>query len=90
MHHLPTCPKRCVNPAHLELLSKIEHAKVHGALAQRGFGHRNFKIGPDEVVGIRAAYAAGGLTQTEVGKLYGISQCHVSEIVRRVQWAHVP
>jgi hypothetical protein len=29
LHHRPTCPKHCVNPRHLERLTRSEHTKLH-------------------------------------------------------------
>jgi hypothetical protein len=42
-----------------------------------------------DVVVIRQA-AANGETQSNIGERYGITQAHVSEIVLRKSWKHVP
>ena len=47
------------------------------------------KITADIVRMIRARYAAGGITQEQLGAAYGISRRQVSGIVRRTEWSHV-
>lgn len=38
---------------------------------------------------IRRIYAAGGISQRELGKKFGITQVTTGEIIRRVIWSHV-
>lgn len=45
-----------------------------------------FKVTREQAAEIRARYAAGGVSQFVLAGEYGISQPHVSEIVRKVSW----
>ncbi len=46
-------------------------------------------ITDDDVRNIRSRYAAGGVTQKELAKEYGISKSNVSCIVLRQTWTHI-
>jgi len=48
------------------------------------------KLTAAEVSELRARYAAGGVTQTELAREFHIVQPIVSDIVRRKFWRHVP
>lgn len=54
-----------------------------------GSKHPNAKLSEKQVVEIRLRYAAGGVTQRELGREYGIHRAVVSLIVRRKRWKHV-
>lgn len=72
------------------LVSMIVHGKertknhrsksilMHPALSR----NRNYKVSDENVEAIRSAYAAGGVTQSELARAYGISQTAVSLFVR--------
>ena len=59
---------------------------THGTLA-KGERHGNAIITEATASAIRAEYAAGGVTQTELAAKYHVSQPLVSCIIRRVLWA---
>lgn len=48
------------------------------------------KVTTEQVLAMRAAYAAGSVTQGELGEQYGITRKAVSMIVRGKNWAHLP
>jgi len=48
------------------------------------------KLDDDRVRTIRAEYARGGFTQTQIARRHGVSQAFVSNILRRRTWRHVP
>lgn len=56
----------------------------------RGEGIGNSKLTEENIVEIRARYAAGGVTQEMLGVKFGVSQVLVGLIVRRRIWKHVP
>lgn len=56
----------------------------------RGERRHNAKTTADDVVAIRVRYAAGGITQEQLGFEYGLSRRQVSGIVNRTEWRHVP
>jgi hypothetical protein len=87
LHHCDNKP--CVNPAHLYTGTDSDNARdavERGRLNPRhGRLNPNAKLTRDDVEAILAA-VAGGETQTSVARRYGISQPHVSELVRGVSW----
>lgn len=54
----------------------------------RGEDHGVAKLTEDQVMEIRARYA-GGMTQVELAEEFEISQPTISQVVRRLTWAHV-
>lgn len=94
MHVCHSCDNSsCVNPRHLFL---GDHALNMQDKARKGRAHRpaggangRSKITDDIVREIRERLACGGITQSALAAEYGIAQCSVSEIVRRVTWRHV-
>jgi hypothetical protein len=60
----------------------------HGTLA---WGTRNGRVGLSEgdVREIRSRYSSGGATQCRLADEYGISQTHISDIIRRRVWARL-
>lgn len=65
------------------------HAFKIGLIDKKGEKSHNAKLKEPQVLQIRAKYRAGGYTQKAIGKEYGISRRHVSDIVNRVCWAHI-
>lgn len=66
--------RRCVNPDHLALGTKWMRAnppRLTAALAEE----------------IRRRYAAGGITQLELGEEYGVSRGMIGMIIARKRWA---
>lgn len=84
-----TCDNaRCINPEHLIIGSQYDNVQD---MKKRGRApihekHGMCKLKPEEVEAIRKRYAEGGISQRELGKLYGIAQSQVSNIVRLQQW----
>lgn len=95
-----TCDVRlCVNPAHLFLGTPRENtldAVRKGRLVQqarpermqRGSRHHQSKLDEGQVAAIRKLHA-GGLSQSELGRRYGVSGAMVGYIVKRRFWRHV-
>lgn len=78
----------CVNPAHLR--ADTQAANVHESARKgrkRAWGVQ--KLDAETVYAIRAAVSAGAL-QKDIAEVYGISRNHVSSIVNRKVWAHLP
>ena len=74
----------CCNPAHLFLGTPRDNRRDCAAKG-RVTAWKAVVTKADTLV-IRAAYAAGGVTQAELGRQFGISQTSVSCIVRRKTW----
>lgn len=86
----------CCNPNHLSLgthtqnmADMYEKGRDNHAKNARGEYHGNAKLTAEKVREIREL-GRQGMLQREIGKLYGIGQVHVGEILRRVSWKHVP
>lgn len=50
--------------------------------ATRGTGHPNAKLTEADVLAIRELYAAGGISQREIGERYGVTQASISSVIR--------
>lgn len=87
---------RCVNPKHLFLGTQDDNmadmARKGRNLDHRprvkGEGHPLHKLSSDDVAEIRRVYAAGGVTQRELGKRFGVSQARVQMIVTGKGWRY--
>ena len=87
----------CCNPFHIydgtaldnARDREVRHRQDHLASVIRGSGHANAKLTEHEVLEIRRRYAAGEADQYVLAQRFGISQQHISDIVRRKRWAHL-
>jgi hypothetical protein len=61
----------------------------HGT-ASRGAQNGRAKLSAGDVRAIKAEYAAGVGSQSQIGARYGVNQGTVSKIVRMDRWAHLP
>lgn len=52
-----------------------------------GWATPNAQLTPEQVVEIRARYAAGGVRQRDLGAEYGVVQAQISRIIRGERWA---
>lgn len=92
-----SCDNRaCVNPAHLWLGTNAENmadmarkGRRRGIAGTSGENCGAAKLTESQVREIRRRYAAGGVSQRQLGAEYGVSQMPISYIVRRVTWKHV-
>lgn len=55
----------------------------------RGDRNRNSRFTAEQVLDIRARYAAGGVSQRRLAADHGVSQAAISKIVRRENWSQV-
>jgi len=53
---------------------------------QAGEMHPRHKLSEEQVLEIRELYRDGIMSQSEIAKKYGVSQCRVSLIVNRKSW----
>jgi hypothetical protein len=85
----------CCNPRHLFLGTRADNmhdmdAKGRRVTAdRRGEAHGYAKLTDGIVRDIRALYAKGAISQTELGRLYGVTQAQISSIVLRKSWSHI-
>ena len=94
MYVLHKCDvRKCVNPDHLFLGSHADNMrdKAKKGRVVKLFGERSgrAKLTESDVLQIRKAYAAGGVTQQELADQYGVTKALVGQVVRRVVWPHI-
>jgi hypothetical protein len=63
--------------------------RVHPERAPRGERNRHAKLTEEKVRRIRAIAALGVLSQSLLGRMYGITHVNVRSIVTRETWRHV-
>lgn len=59
---------------------------LHPEKRPRGERHGNAKLTSEQVEEIRRIYAGGGVTQKEIGKMFGMSNQEISNIIRGAYW----
>ena len=83
-HHCDN--KLCVNPDHIFIGAQADNVadmiKKGRANWRRGEAHYAVKLTDAQVRALRRAYATGVISQEALGRKYGISQTHVSALVR--------
>lgn len=75
----------CVRPDHLRIGTLKDNTQ--DMLAKNR--HKIEKLTPDQVQEIRARYATGDITQTELAGQYGVSTALVSSIITRKIWTQI-
>lgn len=88
-HHCDN--KKCCNIKHLFLGTQQDNVDDYNSKGLRNVkGTRNSsaKITEEDVVEIRRLYSKG-LTQANIGFMFGIRQGHISRIVRGENWSHL-
>jgi hypothetical protein len=88
--HAPViCHRRdCVAALHLRWATRKEQSedKRRDGTSLNGEQHGQAKLTAAQVREIRTRYAAGGVTQQELGEEYGVLQASISKIVLRKKW----
>lgn len=81
----------CINIRHLYLGDHKQNAKDRSD-AGVGWGERHSHniLTESQVIEIRRLYAAGGITQKELGRRYGTCRSNISLIVRGEGWSRTP
>ena len=66
----------------------MQHAYDAG-LKQKGEKHYRAKLNEDQVLEIRRLYKTGDYTYRALGKMFGVDNSHISNIVNRKIWVHI-
>lgn len=75
---------------HPERLSRGEsHYSHQHPEVRQGERNGNSKLTAPQVLEIRARYAAGDISQSQLGREYGVPQTQISRIVRHQAWRHI-
>lgn len=81
--------KSCFRPDHTRYGSYVDNARdafERGETSGLGETHCKAKLSAGEVSEVRELYFTSGMTQAQVGLIYGVSQSTVSEIARGRHW----
>jgi len=94
LHVLHKCDNPpCVNPNHLFLgtvKDNLQDASKKGKFYHRkGEGNGHTKVSESDVKKIREAFKSKSRTQVQLASEFGLTQGHVSSIIRGVSWSHV-
>lgn len=89
MHRCDNPP--CVNPAHLRLGSQLDNIRDRDRKGRtsRGRDRPNSKLFDVTVWYIKARYAMGGKTISDLAREFGVSRSVVSRIVSGKSWSHI-
>lgn len=82
----------CVNPEHLFLGSQSDNtqdAYDKGRASRKGEKGGRTILNDEKVVEIRAKYAEGKYSKTELGKQYGVNCMTITCIINRKSWSHL-
>lgn len=88
--------RKCGNPAHLfagtrydNLHDMIDKGRADHTKNKKAQDHGMAKLTNDQVKEIRRIYDNGDMTQTELGKRYGVTHYAIYRIVHRLNWHSV-
>lgn len=84
----------CVNPAHMFIGTKSDNShdrdrKGRRAPVLKGSAVKTSKLLETDIPEIRGL-AASGVTHDEIAIRFGVCRQHISDIVSRQKWAHIP
>lgn len=81
----------CTNPKHLRWATRLENAadRLKHGTANQGGRHGMSKLTESDVRRIRNL-AASGVYQSKIAEEYGLSGGHISNIVNKKSWRHLP
>lgn len=84
----------CVNPNHLFLGTFKDNAQDRARKdrnrKQNGELGSTSKLTTVQVLEIRRLYALGDIPQGKLARMFNVARGHVSNIIRRKRWAHLP
>lgn len=72
--------------------ANMKDAYKHGTrepISLRGENHGGAKLANAQVIEVRYLYAQGNISQTELGKQFGMSRPAISAIINRRNWTHI-
>lgn len=81
----------CVNVEHM-FLGTIQDNNEDKRIKERqarGESQAASKLTEEDVREIRAIYSQGGISQTELGRRYGVGHTLISYVVNKIYWKHV-
>lgn len=83
----------CVNPSHLFLGTQRDNMRDCSAKGRagklRGSQIGNSKLTEEQVVEIRRLFSLGGMSKAALGRMFGVTDVNIFDIVARKRWKHV-
>jgi hypothetical protein len=56
---------------------------------QQGEKHPISKLTEIQIIEIRRLYKEGGISQSQIGRKFGITQAHTGKIINKILWKHI-
>lgn len=82
--------RKCVNPAHLEIVTIQENNAYMVAQDRQAKGEDNHsKLTEEQVMAIRTTYAAGGTSHRKLAREYSVSHSVIGRIIRHEKWSYL-
>ena len=87
--------RHCVRPDHLLLgthADNVHDCMAKGRMGDHMRGEANYLavLTEVQVMQIRADYAAGGVSQADLGRRFGVTQSAILKVVKGIRWSHLP
>lgn len=91
------CDNRiCVNPNHLflgtysdNMRDCVNKGRNSNGQRQHGEASPKSKLTTDQVLEIRRLWSIGGITKSELSRMFGVSATNIRHIIERRMWHHV-
>ena len=77
---------RCCNPEHTTIKDRVEYAWHLASIGRTGGRTSGTRLTWEMVAEIRAAYAAGGVSQTDLAKKHNVTRMAISHVLAGRTW----
>ena len=85
--------RHCVNPAHLWVGTRGDNMRDCSSkgrvVVKRGETNKSAKLTAEQVIALRATYAAGGVSHKDLAIVYGVNKATICRILSGKKWAHL-
>jgi hypothetical protein len=68
---------------------EIKRRKKNHGVGHKGEYNSSARLTEQQVIEIRTLYAAGGVSQSQLGAVYGVGKGQIHKIVHRLEWSHI-